>query len=101
LNIHQQKNTFSTNLASHVGLFIATTIWASTFINIKVALLQVQPNTLAFLRFFLASIVLGLLCLVKKETLVARKDWPGVAACGLTGVALYNFFQTQGRKHSV
>lgn len=100
MNTPIQTNKPNTNLISHIGLLIATIIWASTFINIKVALLQVQPNTLAFLRFFLASIVLGLLCLIKRQPLVAKKDWLWVATSGLTGVALYNFLQNQGLKYA-
>jgi len=95
LKIHSK-----TSIASHVGLFITTTIWASTFISIKVALLQVQPNTLAFLRFFGASVVLGLVCLFTGQGLVARKDWLWAATSGITGVTLYNFLQNQGLKYA-
>lgn len=100
LNSALQKQLSNTSIASHIGLFFAATIWASTFINIKVALLHVQPNTLAFLRFFVASVVLGLISLATGQQLVARKDWLWVAASGLTGVALYNFLQNQGLKYA-
>lgn len=98
--MNMQKYKPNPSLSSHIGLLIATTIWASTFINIKVALLQIQPNTLAFVRFFIASIVLGLICLIKRQPLVARQDWFWVVASGLTGVALYNFLQNQGLKYA-
>jgi drug/metabolite transporter (DMT)-like permease len=84
----------------HVGLFVAAAIWASTFINIKVVLLQLPPNTIAFLRFFVASLVLGLYLISTRRPAVCRRDWLRLAACGLTGVTLYNFLQNQGLRYA-
>ncbi|MBZ4654261.1 MAG: hypothetical protein JG781_1600 [Peptococcaceae bacterium] len=84
----------------HLGLLLTTTIWAGTFINIKVALLQVPPNTLAFLRFVIASLALGFYIKYKGYPLIPRKDWPRVALCGLTGITLYNFLQNQGLRYA-
>lgn len=92
----KKESTF----AAHLGLFITTTIWASTFINIKIVLLQVPPNTLAFLRFFIASIILGIYSSLSRQPLIKRKDWGWAALSGLTGVALYNFFQNQGLRYA-
>lgn len=87
-------------LTSHIGLLITTTIWASTFINIKVVLEQVQPNTLAFLRFFIASIVLIGYSLITRQSFIKKEDLGWAAASGITGVALYNIFQNQGLKYA-
>lgn len=94
----QKKETSS--LASHIGLFITTIIWASTFINIKIVLQQVQPNTLAFLRFFIASIVLLVYSAITRQGFIKKEDLGWAAASGLTGVALYNIFQNQGLKYA-
>lgn len=88
------------NLGSHIGLLITITIWASTFINIKIVLLQVPPNTLAFLRFFIAAIVLGIYALITRQPGIRKEDWPMAAFSGLTGITLYNFFQNQGLKYA-
>ena len=84
----------------HLGLFIAAAIWASTFINIKVVLLQLPPNTIAFLRFLVASLALGLYLLCTGQPVINRRDWLRLAACGLTGVTLYNFLQNQGLQYA-
>lgn len=84
----------------HLGLFLAVTIWASTYINIKVVLLQVPPNTLAFLRFLIAGIVLSLYLVWWRQPFIKRQDWPLAAFTGLTGVTLYNFLQNQGLKYA-
>ncbi|HUW63671.1 MAG TPA: DMT family transporter [Spirochaetia bacterium] len=86
--------------AYHLGLFLAATIWASTFVNIKVVLLQLPPNTIAFMRFFLASLALGLYLLCTRQPAIQRRDWLRLAACGLTGVTLYNFLQNQGLRYA-
>lgn len=87
-------------LVNHLSLLSATVIWASTFINIKYTLQQVQPNTLAFLRFFIASIILVILSKIKGQPRIAKKDWLWSALSGLTGVTLYNFLQNQGLRYA-
>jgi drug/metabolite transporter (DMT)-like permease len=86
--------------AYHLGLFLAVAVWASTFINIKVVLLQLPPNTIAFLRFLVASLVLGPYLLCTRQPAIRRQDWLRLAACGLTGVTLYNFLQNQGLRYA-
>lgn len=86
--------------AYHLGLFVAAAIWASTFINIKVVLLQLPANTIAFLRFFLASVALGAYLSFTRRPAIKRSDWLRLAACGLTGVSLYNFLQNQGLRYA-
>lgn len=84
----------------HLGLFLASAIWASTFINIKVVLLQLPPNTIAFLRFLVTSLALGLYLLCKRQPAIQRRDWWRLAACGLAGVTMYNFLQNQGLRYA-
>lgn len=87
-------------LSAHIGLFVTTAIWASTFVNIKVVLLQVPPNTLAFLRFLLASIILVLFSYLQHLPPIKKSDWFLSATSGFTGVALYNILQNQGLKYA-
>jgi drug/metabolite transporter (DMT)-like permease len=86
--------------AYHLGLFLAVAVWASTFINIKVVLLQLPPNTIALLRFLVASLIMGLYMLCTRQPAIRRQDWWRLAACGLTGVTLYNFLQNQGLRYA-
>ena len=85
--------------AYHLGLFAAAAIWASTFVNIKVVLLQLPPNTIAFLRFFLAGLPLSVYLAYTRRP-VQRRDWLRLAAGGITGVTLYNFLQNQGLRYA-
>jgi len=97
-DIHETGNKRQTPFIYYLGLLLTTAIWASTFINIKIVLQQVPPNTLAFLRFFVASLVLGSLLVISRQPALKSEDLPTVALCGLTGITLYNFLQNQGLK---
>lgn len=88
------------NLSAHISLFITVTIFASTFINIKIVLEQIPPNTAAFLRFFIASLVLGSYFLLTRQKAIGKEDLIWAAFTGLTGVCLYNFIQNQGLKYA-
>lgn len=95
----QTKKTESI-LGAHLGLLFTTIIWASTFINIKFVLEQVPANTLAFLRFFMASIVLVIYFFYFHKPFIKVKDLGWVVLCSLTGVTLYNILQNQGLKYA-
>lgn len=100
MNLPLPTKKESSAWASHLGLFTAALIWASTFINIKVALEQVQPYTLAFLRFLIAGLVLAGYSLFTRQSSINKEDLGWAAASGFTGVALYNLFQNQGLKYA-
>lgn len=82
------------------SLVLVVAIWASTFINIKVVLPEVPPNTLACLRFALASLAFLIIFLWRGFPRIERRDWWRIAFCGLTGVTLYNFLQNQGLRYA-
>lgn len=87
-------------MSAHLNLLLAAICWASTFISIKVLLPQLPPNTLAFLRFFIASVILVLFSMATHQPAMQRKDWGWAALCGLSGFTLYNLFQNQGLKYA-
>jgi drug/metabolite transporter (DMT)-like permease len=62
------------NIGAHLGLFVTTTIWASTFLNIKIVLDQIPANTLAFLRFLIASCILSLYQYLSHKPLIKTRD---------------------------
>ncbi len=76
-------------------------IWAGSFIAIKVAVEEVNPIMLAFLRFAIASpIMLAILFLLKKDAGIKRKDMPKILIASLTGVTLLYALQFYGVKYS-
>ena len=74
-------------------------IWSSAFFNIKIATESFGPITIAFLRVFLASIPLIILCNVKKIKIeVFSKDWYWFALIGFVNLVIPFFFISYGIK---
>jgi len=74
-------------------------IWSSAFFNIKIATDSFGPVTIAFLRVFLASIPLIILCNYKKIKIeVFSKDWHWFALIGIVNLIIPFFFISYGIK---
>ena len=74
-------------------------IWSSAFFNIKIATESFGPVTIAFLRVFLASIPLIILCNIKKIKIeVFSKDWYWFALIGFVNLVIPFFFIYYGIK---
>ena len=74
-------------------------IWSSAFFNIKIATDSFGPVTIAFLRVFLASIPLIILCNYKKIKIeVFSKDWYWFALIGFVNLVIPFFFISYGIK---
>ena len=74
-------------------------IWSSAFFNIKIATDSFGPVTIAFLRVFLASIPLLILCSYKKIKIeVFSKDWYWFALIGFVNLAIPFFLISYGIK---
>jgi drug/metabolite transporter (DMT)-like permease len=86
------------NRASATLLAVATvSIWGATFVATKVALQEVSPATIVWLRFTMGVVILGIAALQRKElTPPARGDWPILALLGFIGVAFHQWLQANG-----
>ena len=74
-------------------------IWSSAFFNIKIATESLGPVTIAFLRVFLASIPLIILCNIKNIKIeVFSKDWYWFALIGFVNLVIPFFFISYGIK---
>ena len=74
-------------------------IWSSAFFNIKIATESFGPVTIAFLRVFLASIPLIILCNIKKIKIeVFSRDWYWFALIGFINLVIPFFFISYGIK---
>lgn len=87
-------------LHSPLGIAIGTTIvlWASAFAGIRAAPIGYSPTHLAFLRFLVASLVLGVYALVTHRSLPLARDVPGFLLLGGIGISLYNVALNAGEQ---
>ncbi|WP_328909284.1 DMT family transporter [Streptomyces sp. NBC_00234] len=64
-------------------------LWASAFVSIRSAGEAYSPGALALGRLLAGTLVLGAICLVRREGLPSRAAWPGIIASGLLWFGLY------------
>ena len=69
---------------------ITLVLWASAFVGIRDAGAHLSPGALALGRLVVASIALGLIVLVRREPLPARRDLPLIAVAGVLWLGAYN-----------
>ena len=83
----------------YVAIIVAHTIWGVNFLAAKFALQEFPPMTLAFLRFFLALILLSPFLLTEKRK-IDKSDLPVLIGIGLLMVTLNIGFFYEGLKRT-
>jgi drug/metabolite transporter (DMT)-like permease len=86
-----------------VRLTLIVLLWGSAFPLIKIALSEVSPVTLGFLRFLIATPILMLYAFVKDVKgfrAIFRNNMLALILMGLTGVMGYHVFQNIGIQHT-
>lgn len=72
-------------------------IWGATFVATKVALQEVSPATVVWLRFAMGILVLGLTTGLRRElSLPQRSEWGYLALLGLIGIGFHQWLQANG-----
>jgi len=75
----------------------AVIIWGGTFIATKIALLEVSPATIVWLRFGMGVIVLGAIVALRKQFAFPEKsEWLYFALLGFIGVTFHQWLQANG-----
>lgn len=78
---------------------LAIFFWSTSYVSTKVACATIPPITLGALRFVIASLVLGMLLLLKNEMVKpALKDAGSMAISGLFGITMFFTLQNLGIK---
>jgi drug/metabolite transporter (DMT)-like permease len=74
-------------------------VWGGTFIATKIALQEVSPATVVWLRFGMGVIILGAAVLTRKQFAIPeRSDWLYFALLGFIGVTFHQWLQANGLK---
>ena len=78
------------NQTYYISTIFALLIWSTSFIGTKIAYASFSPITLGAARFIIASIVLGMALIIKKEYIKPHlKDLGMIAISGVLGITLY------------
>lgn len=79
----------------------AATVWGASFIATKVALEDVSPITIVWMRFSMGIIVLGLAVALRKQfSLPKKNEWGYFALLGFLGITFHQWLQSNALKTS-
>jgi drug/metabolite transporter (DMT)-like permease len=82
---------------TYIKLITAITIWGGSFIATKIAVQEVSPVTVVWLRFFIGTVILGYFAWKSKElSLPKRKDVLDLLWLGFLGITLHQWLQSSG-----
>jgi len=77
--------------------FFAAIIWGASFIATKVALREISPVTVVWLRFTMGVLILGLAMLGRRQfALPKREEWGYFAGLGFLGISFHQWLQSTG-----
>jgi drug/metabolite transporter (DMT)-like permease len=89
--------TRQSNFLIFLEALFAVTIWGCTFIATKIALREVSPATIVWLRFLMGVLVLGLTVVIRKQiALPTKNEWGYFALLGFLGVTFHQWLQANG-----
>ena len=78
---------------------VTVVLWASAFVAIRDAGAEISPGPLSLGRLLVASVVLGILVVVRREALPPRADVPRLVLCSLLWFAAYNVILNTAERH--
>jgi len=82
---------------TYIKLITAIAIWGGSFIATKIAVQEVSPVTVVWLRFFIGTVILGYFAWKRKElALPKRKDVLDLLWLGFLGITLHQWLQSSG-----
>ena len=91
------------NNKTYISLLLAfvSLVWAGSFVAVRLAVKEISPVDLGFLRFLVATPFMVLILLLsKKETRLPAKELLSLSVLGLTGVTLLYIFQFIGIEYT-
>ena len=88
-------------LFTYIEALFAVIVWGASFIATKVALQDISPITIVWLRFLMGVLILGLTVLLQKQlALPAKKEWTYFALLGFLGITFHQWLQSNGLQTS-
>ena len=77
---------------------VTVVLWASAFVGIRSAGREFSAEALALGRLLIASAAVGVVMLVRRESLPSVRALPGIAVCGVFWFGLYNIVLNEAER---
>ena len=91
----------NSKLLTYIEALFAVIIWGASFVASKVALQDLSPTTLVWLRFLMGVAVLGVAVIVRKQfALPDKKEWIYFALLGFLGITFHQWLQSNALETS-
>ncbi|NIS92810.1 MAG: EamA family transporter, partial [Hydrotalea flava] len=86
------------SIKTYIFIFLVALFWASAFVAIRVGLKSYSPDTLALLRYLVASIVMIPLYLKSRSVneCLTRNEFIRIILVGVIGIGVYNIALNYG-----
>lgn len=98
MNVPPAHPTRRTELLAAGAATVTVVLWASAFVSIRSAGDEYSPGALALGRLLVGALVLGVICLVRREGPPPRAAWPGIAISGLLWFGFYSVVLNWGEQ---
>ena len=87
----------NSRLFPYLEAVFAATVWGASFIATKVALQDVSPITIVWLRFAMGVVVLGFSVAAHRQfSIPQRSEWGYFALLGFLGITFHQWLQSNG-----
>jgi len=82
-----------------LGALLAVLFWGTSFVATKLALRELSPITLVFVRFTQGSVLMIVILLLRREMAVPPRDtWGWLLLMGFVGIFVHQLLQVHGLK---
>jgi drug/metabolite transporter (DMT)-like permease len=87
----------TTRLLPYIEVFFAVVVWGASFIATKVALADLSPITIVWLRFAMGVVILGIAVAMRRQfALPSKNEWGYFALLGFLGITFHQWLQSNG-----
>ncbi len=86
-----------TKIIPYLEVLFTVIVWGGTFIATKIALREVSPATIVWIRFGMGTVILGIVVFARKQFAIPeRSEWLYFAMLGFLGVTFHQILQATG-----
>src|SRR5215208_1948437 len=86
-----------TKLIPYLEVFFAVVVWGASFIATKIALAEISPITIVWLRFAMGVVILGVAVALRRQFALPNKnEWGYFALLGFLGITFHQGLQSNG-----
>ncbi len=91
----------NSKLVPYLEALFAVIAWGASFIATKIALQDITPVTIVWLRFTMGVVILGIAVVLRRQfTLPEKGEWGYFALLGFLGITFHQWLQSNGLQTS-